>query len=476
MTIQQTEIDAWIEKKFPEFIQILEKFVSIPSVAKPGKDGFPFGKACDEMLLFMQEQMNQIGLETDMVDSQVVIGKLSGTDDCKTIGIACHGDVVPATGIWIDDPFTLKQHGDWLTGRGTTDNKGATLATLFAIRYLKEHHIQLTSNVNLYVGSAEEIGMPDFAHLSTCRKLPDFTLVPDAGFPVCYGEKGRITLSVEKELLDSNLLSFETDNFSNSVASSAVATISLLEDFNKLAETLKQNEQIHAHLMGDSGVLEIHCLGKGKHSASPDGGVDAIGCLARVLDRYCALSGNTKEIMSFIGLVTTDFHGIGMGIPFEDTESGKLTCVLTNIHVSEAKISLSFDIRYPITSDAVLIETRLGKLFTLQGFVVTDMIHTPKAFQELSPMIWKLCDIANKEHGTNDEPYIMGGGTYARLMQPAVAYGLGTPSIGIDPPFPSGNGRAHQPNESVYIPRLKKGISIYIKALKAIDEFFTDQL
>lgn len=477
MMMQHIEIEAWIDEIFPEFMEMLGKLVSIPSIAKPGDDALPFGKACNDMLLFMKNHMNQAGLQTEIVDSQVVIGTLEGQDNCcKTIGIACHGDVVPPTGAWMDNPFSLTQHGDWLTGRGTTDNKGATLVALFAIRYLREHHILLRNKVNLYVGSAEEIGMPDFVHLFTYRKKPDFTLVPDAGFPVCYGEKGRITLTVEKQLVDSNLLTFETDNFSNSVAGSAVATLLMPKDCNAVEEALKQIAGIDARRVDDTHILEISCVGKAKHSASPDGGVDAIGCLARILDAYCILTGNTKEIISFIGSITSDFHGIGMGIPFEDAESGKLTCVLTNIHVSGSTTSLSFDIRYPISIEAGLMEKRLDDIFSSNKFKITGLTHVPKVVQELSPLVWKLSDIANKEHGTQDTPYIMGGGTYARLMQPGVAYGLGTPSIIMDPPFPSGQGRAHQPNESVYIPRLKKGISIYVKALKAIDEYLSEQL
>ena len=65
---------------------------------------------------------------------------------------------------------------------------------------------------------------------------------------------------------------------------------------------------------------------------------------------------------------------------------------------------------------------------------------------------------------------IMAGGTYARLMQKAVAFGMGSPNGNAIPPFPPGQGRAHQRNESVEIERMRKGFLIYVRALRYLDE------
>jgi len=471
--IDENEIDIWIEHVILDFLDILAKFVAIPSIAKQNTDGFPFGRACADMLTFIENEMLKIGLESDNVGQQVVIGSLPGIGEkgsSKTIGIACHGDVVPPDGVWETDPFKLHSIDNWLIGRGVTDNKGATVVALFALRYLNEHKIKLRNRVNLYVGSAEEIGMPDMDYLLTQRVLPDFTLVPDAGFPVCYGEKGRIHCKIAKKLETTNLVSFETSNFENSVAGSAIATFVPLAPVEDVLAKLSSIDNISFEET-NGHLISIKFFGLAKHSASPDGGIDAIGSLARLLISCCLISGDGIETLAWIGKVSSDFHGKGMGVPLEDSESGKITTVLTAIRFLEQELHLEFDIRYPVSANALELISTLKLGFTHEGFLISQLRHSPKALVELSPLIWDLCDLANQTYGTKDVPYIMGGGTYARKMQPAVAYGLGVPSIPLNIPFPPGNGRAHQPNEAVYLPRLKKAIKIYIQALIIVDKY-----
>ena len=466
--IDEQKIDTWIEKHFEEYIGILTDYIAIPSVARPGEDGLPFGKACAEMLQFMERTMGEFGLVTENVDQRVLIGTLRGECSTQTIGIACHGDVVPPEGVWIKDPYTLWKNGDWLTGRGSTDNKGATIAVLFALRYLQEQGLNLKSNVNLYIGSAEEIGMPDMDYLVQHRSLPDFTLVPDAGFPVCYGEKGRIQFEVEAPIGYTNLIDFYAGDAGASVQALAGAELQIQSNQEESLETLRGFKGISIERIEDDKIV-VTSMGKARHTAFPDGGIDAIGQLARALDAVGILTGPAKELISFIGSSTVDFHGEGMGVPLEDSESGKISVVLTVARIKDKKLSIRFDVRYPVTADFNELKGKLEARFSEGGFCFTDFQNSPASVMKLSPLIYQLCDIANRVHRTSDKPYIMGGGTYARKMYPAIAYGFGTPSIIINPPYPEGHGRAHQPNESIYIPRIKKGIKIYIQALLAID-------
>ena len=88
---------------------------------------------------------------------------------------------------------------------------------------------------------------------------------------------------------------------------------------------------------------------------------------------------------------------------------------------------------------------------------------------EPDALIMGLNDIANRAYGSSKPPYVMAGGTYARVMQKAVAFGMGSPLGNAMPPFPAGQGRAHQRNESVQIERMKKGFLIYAEALQYLD-------
>lgn len=471
--IDERTMDRWIDEHFNAYIGLLADYVAIPSIAKPGEDGFPYGKACADMLAFMERTMQRFGLKTDNVDTTVVIGTLEGSDTglegCRAIGIACHGDVVPATGAWERDPFTLWRNGDWLTGRGTTDNKGATIAVLFALAFLQDQGIRLRNDVKLYVGSAEEIGMPDMMYVREHRPLADFTLVPDAGFPVCYGEKGCIKFTASALTGDTNLTTFNSGTSEASVAASAVATISDIPNPMAVAVFLNEFPGIEASVLEIRNEVIVISSGRARHTAFPEGGIDAIGQLARALCSQSLMTGRAESLLRFIGEITSDFYGTGLDIETSDARSGKLTAVLTAIDLNDGKLTMRFNIRYPISADEKHIERTIRKRMETGGFSIEEFTLSPASVTEITPLINRLCDIANKIHGTDDPPYIMGGGTYARLMQPAIAYGMGTPSIDLAPPFPSGQGRAHQPNESVYIPRMKKGMKIYAQALLAID-------
>lgn len=101
-------------------------------------------------------------------------------------------------------------------GRGVDDNKGPALSVFYALRYLKEKGFLLQNTVEMYLGSAEETGMWDIKELLKRNySFPDFSLIPDAGFPVCYGEKGILRVLASVELKESGLLEFtggEADN------------------------------------------------------------------------------------------------------------------------------------------------------------------------------------------------------------------------------------------------------------------------
>lgn len=465
--VSDKTIDRWMNEHFDEYVEVLTKFVAYPSVAVPDEDGLPFGKGCADMLAFMEATMKTYGLDTDNVDNRAVIGTLKGAAGSKRIGIACHGDVVPPEGKWERDPFALWRNGDdWLTGRGTTDNKGATIAVLFALRFLHEQDVRLKHDVQLYVGSAEEIGMQDMDYVLERRSTPDFTLVPDSGFPVAYGEKGSLRFEAEAEIIDGNLISFTAGERGASVADYAVAEITS-EDMPKIA-MLNTYDNISATMK--DGIVTVVSFGKARHTAYPQEGVDAIGQMARALNRSGIVTGRAGRLVADIGRFTEDFFGTGLGIACEDEMSGRLTSVLTVIRVRRGKLWAKFGICHPVSADIPHMQETVQTTLRNAGWSCLSMAGRAPTYVPVSPLLRQLNDIANEVHGTDDPPYIMAGGTYARKLPNAIAFGMGTPSKNTPPPFPVGQGRAHQPNESVYVPRMKKGMKIYVKALLAVDD------
>ena len=84
------------------------------------------------------------------------------------------------------------------------------------------------------------------------------------------------------------------------------------------------------------------------------------------------------------------------------------------------------------------------------------------------PMVTMLTDLYNNETNSQDQPYVMGACTYARLFRHGCGFGGGNPHE--VKPFPAGHGAAHGPDEAHNIPVLLDAIKMYILGIKAIDE------
>ena len=78
-----------------------------------------------------------------------------------------------------------------MIGRGVADDKGPMVATLYALKFLKEEGVSLRYPIRALVGDNEETHMHDVDYYLANYPAPVFCFTPDAEFPVCNGEKGH---------------------------------------------------------------------------------------------------------------------------------------------------------------------------------------------------------------------------------------------------------------------------------------------
>ena len=431
-------LESWWNEHQDEYIEDLRGFVEIPSIAIEGKDGYPFGRPCYDALIYIQRLMRRYGLDAALIKDVFAKGSYN-KDAEKAIAIACHSDVVPVDGEWERSPFELFLKDNHLVGRGTTDNKGATIAALYALRYLREMGYESKHDLELLVGSAEEIGMPDVRLAFPNGTGAIFTLVPDSGFPLSYGEKASLKAKIRIDLRNSSIISIEGGQ-GTGVIDKAVCSY-----------------------YKDSAICTLEASGKAKHSATPDGGECAFLALLKSLDEMGLIPDDSelKRVReSFI-----DFYGTGLDLNAADDEFGPLTLVITKAETKDGFLILTLNSRFKASLMAEYVFGHIRK-----AFKDTKLISSTSGFKtELDDNMLAINAISNRVYGADRAPYIMAGGTYARLMSPAVAFGMGSPLGNRKPPFPEGEGRAHQRNESVDIERMKKGFIIYVESLKYLD-------
>ena len=74
------------------------------------------------------------------------------------LAILCHLDVVPARDLsnWEPPLFEATIKNDHLVGRGVQDDKGPSMATLFAVKALMDADITYTKRIRFIVGTDDD--------------------------------------------------------------------------------------------------------------------------------------------------------------------------------------------------------------------------------------------------------------------------------------------------------------------------------
>ena len=459
------EIDQWIEKNKEAFVKDLDRLVAVPSISVHGDDTYPYGKECCRVLDEMTALAAGYGFQVKNHEYHCGSLLVKGTGDSpRRIGIYAHLDVVPLGEGWHNPPLKCTQKDGFLIGRGVGDNKGPGICALYALRYLKEHGIELKNDVLVYYGLSEETGMQDIEYFCRTQQVPDFNLVADTNFPVCYGEKGLMRADIERKI-EGNLVSFHGGSVVNVIPPKAEAVISGVS-LEAAREKLGDIEGISVDRDGES--VKVTALGISRHAAFPEGSVNAIQELSKALAGSGLLTGSAAHGVKAVAAMTSDYYGESCGIPFEDKESGRLTCVGSVIHAQDGVMKVSFDTRYPVTVDGDEVVDGFKKRAESLGFAVSVGELSAPAYVPLdNPYIPVLSEICDCVQGKHYEPYTMGGGTYSRHLPCAIGFGPGVPDA--PNPFENGHGQGHQPDECVPFDMLLKGLKTYIISLLELD-------
>ena len=465
----------WMREHEAELIEDIRKMVRIPSVSHPekAKPGEPFGPECRQALDAMLAMGEAYGFRTRNMDGWG--GTISMGDESNAIGIIAHLDVVPVGDGWVYPPFEavyLAEH-DAVIGRGADDNKGPAVAALYVMRMLRDLKIPMRHGVRLYCGVSEENGMMDMAHLRECgEKFPAVSLVPDAGFPVNYGQKGSLNGWIRAET-DGNLLSFRSGSALNIVPDLAECVAAVPpETVRAAAERTEKELRERLEIEETDEGTRIRARGVSGHAASPEHSLNAIWLLCRALTEMELLTGSGKERIRALRDMTADAWGISEGAAYEDEISGKTTLVYSTAELTDGVLTVGADCRYSITCPGEELRAKLGRAWRDFGFEAAEIRMTqPYHIPKEDPRVRTLQEVYREVTGREDEPYTMGGGTYSRAVPNAVSFGFGMRGVEPDLSFlPEGHGKAHGRDETLSMEKIRNGMRVYLAALTALDD------
>ena len=435
-----------------EMLTNLGRLVAIDSQLGTPAEGMPFGegpaKALEEGLKIAEE----LGFKTVNLDNYCGYAEMGEGEEI--VGIAGHLDIVPVGGDWSYDPFRLTREGDYVYGRGTTDDKGPVLEALYAMKLLRDSGVKLNKRVRLIMGCNEETGSKCMEHYNEVAEELSCGFTPDASFPCIHGEKGHMGMMAYSK--NTRIISANGGFVANAVCDSCTIVIPAEAGLKeKLEAALSETKLQEYKVTEENDQLSIYAKGVPAHASTPTLGVNAAGVTFECLEKAGFEDDFVKFYNAHIGTVC---DGSGIGLKFAD-EYGDLTFCNGIIKTEDGVVSCTIDIRVPVTLKADEVRRMCeGKLEDENGRMEILEIGDPLFFPREAPLVNALYKAYTDVTGdTENKPMVIGGGTYAKSLKNIIAFG---------PEMPGIDYRIHSADEYILVSGMEEAVLVYMEAIK----------
>ena len=208
MEENKSSLISIIEKYKDDMVSTMSKMVSIPSIS-PMSDGKGEGARAD----FLEGKLKEWGFEVkryDYVDETNtkrpnLVAKQGNNE--RTVWFVAHMDTVAPgdRSLWLTDPFKAEIKDGKIYGRGTNDNGQDLIASIYALRAIKEFGSDTTFNMGVALVADEELGskygIQKLLQEQGIFGDNDMFVVPDylseGGSMVEIAEKGSLWLKIK---------------------------------------------------------------------------------------------------------------------------------------------------------------------------------------------------------------------------------------------------------------------------------------
>lgn len=413
--------DAYLEQKQEELLKDIRELVRIPSLHGDVQN-------CTAALEYVRRRAQDFGLKTSMTaEKDVCVIELG--DGPGTVGVLTHVDVV---GIgdpqkWTYPPLDMTIDKGAIWGRGTADDKGPVMISLYVLRAIKELGIPLKKKICLIVGSCEEGIWTDMEHFKEQFPAPDHGFTPDGAFPIYNVEKGYadicLTFSEPEGCRITRLLAGDSRN---TIPPRAVIQL--------------------------KGGEEIAYDGISAHSSAPESADNAIIKMCKDREKLYPFN-----FMKFIDRFLSDCHvpqlKLDDGTEFYNGEyAGKTTAAPTVISAENGVVTVNVNIRHRFgnTGESILARFREHEReYNFKARLIE--CQDPIMVSEKLPSL-RLMQQVYESYGHKSEFCLAPGCTYAKALENFVCWG---------PFFPDDVDRVHMEDECLSIKTIMEAAKIY---------------
>lgn len=439
------EISENIKK---ESLDALEELIDQPSYNQPAQPNAPWGEGINDALKTVLAICDKLGFKT-YKDPEGYYGYADIGEGTETFGIVCHVDVVPVDRDgWHTDPFKAVVKDGVIYGRGAQDDKGPTIAAIFAVKALMDAGVKFDKKIRFIFETDEETLWRGMAQYNKKEAPITMGFAPDAEFPLIYAEKG-----LEQAYLvgpGSDELHLELKNAFNIVPAEAPYAGPKLDEVKKALDEFGFEYKDE----GDKIVV----LGKAVHAMKAPEGTNAVLRLAMALDKVFP----GIPALDFIGkCFKEDATGKNVLGDVADEASGHLTFNISSLEINDKESRMQIDLRVPVTIDHDDLIKKLDDKAHEYGlhyekFDYVAPLYVPKD----SELVKKLMKVYQDATGDmKSQPAVSGGATLARTMHQCVAFGAMLPGT---------KDLMHQNDEAWSLDDFYKVMSIYADAVKAL--------
>ena len=430
-----------------DFLSSLKLLISYPSVLNENENGTPFGQAIQDVLEKTLEICQGLGFKT-YLDPKGYYGYAEIGQGKELLAVLCHLDVVPSgdEADWKTPPFEAIVKDGYIFGRGVQDDKGPSMAALYAVKALLDSGVVFQKRVRFIFGTDEETLWRCMGRYNELEETATLGFAPDSSFPLTYAEKGLLQVKLHGP--GSDFLQLEAGEAFNVVPAKASYQGAFLE---KVIAGLRA-----AGFDYEETADEVTVLGVPKHAKDAAQGVNAIVRLAKVLQLLAP-----HPALSFIAdAVGEDATGSRLFGPILDEPSGNLSFNIAGLTITPERSEIRIDLRIPVLADKedlvrVLSKKAADYQLTYEEFDYLAPLYVPKD----SELVSTLMSIYQEKIGDTSPAMSSGGATFARTMPNCVAFGA---------LFPGAEQTEHQANERAKIDDLYKAMDIYAETIRRL--------
>lgn len=459
----------------------LQEMVRFRTFAQEGKtnwDAPEFGR----QRKWLEARARQLGLEFKSFDGRVEEITLPGPK--PILAVLTHGDVQDVQGqTWSSPPWEAKIVEGRIVGRGTEDDKGPIVVTLYSMAALRDTGWPLDWTLRLLVANAEESNWEDVPYYLERAPMPDRTLGIDANYPVTHAQKayGLLTFRAASPGEGSSgagswrVVKMSGGSGNSIIPEKGEALLEWVGDPAQKAAAFDRLSQLAAQWVGDhtparlavsreGDRLKVTSEGRGGHTSVPESGHNALGDLVAFLSGIDPRLDAWGSLAAFMGrYVGTETDGASLGIARNDPAIGPLTSSLVFLMEEEGAPAARINIRVPRGITAKQMEESLAeRAAAFQGAkggrieTRVQLFNEPHLVPAEGDLVANLLAVWEEVTGTAGEPIAIGGGTQARLFKDGIDFG---------PAWPGMPYRGHGTDEYLTIEELHRIGELTIAAL-----------